>query len=36
MMDFLGVANVAQQMRLFDAHPEQAVRPLLGSLLTFK
>lgn len=36
MMDFLGVANVAQQMRLFDAHPEQAVRLLLGSLLTFK
>jgi hypothetical protein len=36
LMDFLGVANVPQQMRFFDAHPLQAVRLLLGSLLTFK
>ena len=36
VLDFLGVANVPQQMRLFDAHPLQAVRLLLGSLLTFK
>ncbi len=36
MMDFLGVSNVPQQMRIFDAHPWQAVRLLLGSLLTFK
>jgi predicted transposase YbfD/YdcC len=33
--DFLGVHNVAQQMRRFDAHPQRAVRLLLGSLLTF-
>ena len=36
VLDFLGVSNVPQQMRLFDAHPFQAVRLLLGSLLTFK
>ncbi len=36
VFDFLGVSNVPQQMRLFDAHPWQAVRLLLGSLLTFK
>ena len=36
LLDFLGVSNVPQQMRIFDAHPLQAVRFLLGSLLTFK
>ena len=36
VLDFLGVRNVAQQTRLFDAHPLLAVRLLLGSLLTFK
>ena len=36
LMDFLDVSNVPQQMRFFDAHPLQAVRLLLGSLLTFK
>ncbi len=36
LLDFLGVRNVAEQMRLFDAHPLLAVRLLLGSLLTFK
>jgi predicted transposase YbfD/YdcC len=36
VFDFLGVCNVPQQMRFFDAHPLQAVRLLLGSLLTFK
>jgi predicted transposase YbfD/YdcC len=36
VFDFLGVSNVPQQMRIFDAHPLQAVRLLLGSLLTFK
>jgi hypothetical protein len=36
VLDFLGVSNVPQQMRSFDAHPLQAVRLLLGSLLTFK
>src|SRR6266699_3754432 len=36
VLDFLGVCNVPQQMRFFDAHPLQAVRLLLGSLLTFK
>lgn len=36
VLDFLGVSNVAEQMRLFDAHPLLAVRLLLGSLLTFK
>ena len=35
VLDFLGVSNVPQQMRCFDAHPLQAVRLLLGSLLTF-
>ena len=36
VLDFLGVSNVPQQMRIFDAQPWQAVRLLLGSLLTFK
>jgi predicted transposase YbfD/YdcC len=36
VLDFLGVPNVPEQMRFFDAHPLQAVRLLLGSLLTFK
>jgi predicted transposase YbfD/YdcC len=36
LLDFLGVTNVPQQMRLFDAQPWRAVRLLLGSLLTFK
>jgi hypothetical protein len=36
VMDFLGVSNVPQKMRIFDAQPFQAVRLLLGSLLTFK
>ena len=36
VFDFLGVSNVPQQMRIFAAHPLQAVRLLLGSLLTFK
>ena len=36
LLDFLGVGNVAQQTRLFDAQPLLAVRLLLGSLLTFK
>ena len=36
VLDFLGVSNVPQQMRIFDAQPFQAVRLLLGSLLTFK
>jgi hypothetical protein len=36
LLDFLGVSNVPSQMRTFDAHPLQAVRLLLGSLLTFK
>ena len=36
VLDFLGVSNVPQQMRFFDAYPLQAVRLLLGSLLTFK
>ncbi len=35
VMDWLGVSNVPKQMRIFDAHPLQAVRLLLGSLLTF-
>lgn len=35
VLDFLDVRNVAQQMRWFDAHPEQLVPLLLGSLLTF-
>jgi len=36
LMDFLSVSNVPQQMRSFEAHPLQAVRLLLGSLLTFE
>ncbi len=36
LLDFVGVTNVPSQMRIFDAHPLQAVRLLLGSLLTFK
>ena len=36
VLDFVGVTNVPSQMRTFDAHPLQAVRLLLGSLLTFK
>jgi predicted transposase YbfD/YdcC len=36
VLDFVGVTNVAQQTRLFDAHPLLPVRLLLGSLLTFK
>ena len=36
LLEFLGVSNVPKQMRFFDAYPLQAVRPLLGSLLTFK
>jgi predicted transposase YbfD/YdcC len=36
VLDFLGISNVPQQMRIFDTHPLQAVRLLLGSLLTFK
>jgi predicted transposase YbfD/YdcC len=36
LLDFIGVSNVPSQMRTFDAHPLQAVRLLLGSLLTFK
>ena len=36
VLDFLGVSNVPQQMRIFDAYPLQAVCLLLGSLLTFK
>ena len=35
LLDFTGVTNVPKQMRIFDAHPIQAVRLLLGSLLTF-
>lgn len=31
LLDFLGVGNVPKQMRLFDAHPLQAVRLLLRS-----
>jgi predicted transposase YbfD/YdcC len=36
LLDFIGVSNVPCQMRIFEAHPLQAVRLLLGSLLTFK
>lgn len=36
LLDFLGVSNVPQQMRRFDAQPALAIRLLLGSLLTFK
>jgi hypothetical protein len=35
LLDFRGVTNVPKQMRIFDAHPLQAVRLLLGSPLTF-
>jgi predicted transposase YbfD/YdcC len=35
LLDFLGVSNVPEQMRLFQAHPLLALRLLLGSLLTF-
>jgi len=35
LLDFLEVSNVPHQMRIFDARPWQAVRLLLGSLLTF-
>lgn len=36
LFDFLGVANVKEQMRRLDAQPERAIRLVLGSLLTFK
>ena len=36
LFDFLGVRNVPQQMRRLDAHPAQALRLVLGSLLTIK
>jgi predicted transposase YbfD/YdcC len=36
LLDWQGVSNVPHQMRIFDAQPWQAVRLLLGSLLTFK
>jgi predicted transposase YbfD/YdcC len=36
LLDFLGFSNVPGHLRLFDAHPLQAIRLLLGSLLTFK
>jgi hypothetical protein len=36
LLDFLGVRNVAKQIRLFDTQPRLSVRLLLGSLLTFK
>jgi predicted transposase YbfD/YdcC len=36
LFDFLGVANVPQQMRRLDAQPARAVRLVLESLLTFK
>ena len=36
VFDFLWVGNVPQQMRRLDAHPAQAVRLVLGSLLTIK
>jgi predicted transposase YbfD/YdcC len=35
-LDFLGVSNVPQQIRIFVTQPLLAVRLLLGSLLTFK
>jgi predicted transposase YbfD/YdcC len=35
LLDFCGVTNVAQRMRLFDAQPWLALRLLQGSLLTF-
>jgi hypothetical protein len=31
-MDWLGVSNVASQMRHFDAHPQEALQLLLGRL----
>jgi hypothetical protein len=34
--DFLGVSNVAEQIRVFHSQPLLAARVLLGSLLTFK
>lgn len=34
--DFLGVSNVAEQIRVFQSQPLLAARALLGSLLTFK
>jgi predicted transposase YbfD/YdcC len=36
LLDFVGISNVPSQMRTFGAYPLQAVRLLLGSLLTFK
>ena len=36
LLVFVGVSNVPSQMRTFGAYPWQAVRLLLGSLLTFK
>ncbi len=36
LFDFLGVRNVPQRMRRLDALPAQAVRLVLGSLLTIK
>ena len=36
LLDFRGITNVPQQMRIFDAQPSLAVRLLFGSLLTFK
>lgn len=36
LLDFLGVSNVPQQMRIFVAQPLLPVRLLFGSLLTFK
>lgn len=35
LLDFLRVRHVPRQMRSFGAHPQQVVRLLLGSLLTF-
>ena len=35
LLDFLGVSNVPQLMRLLDAKPWLAVRLLFASLLTF-
>jgi hypothetical protein len=35
LLDLCGVTNVPKRMRIFDAQPRQAVRLLLGSLLTF-
>jgi predicted transposase YbfD/YdcC len=34
--DFLGIHNVAKQMRVFDAQPQRVVHLLFGSLLTFR